>query len=49
VTREEFAAEKDAIVGRLRGAKKDQFFEAWLEDLRRVRAVKINEALVGAL
>ena len=34
---------------RLRSAKRDQFFEAWMEDLRRVRAVKINEALVGKL
>lgn len=47
-TREEFLAEKDAVVARLRGAKRDQFFEAWLEDLRRLRTVKINEALVGA-
>jgi hypothetical protein len=46
-TREEFLAEKDAVVARLRSAKRDQFFESWLEDLRRVRAVKINEALVG--
>jgi hypothetical protein len=48
-TREAFAAEKDAVVARLRGAKRDQAFESWLEDLRRVRAVKINEALVGKL
>ena len=48
-TREAFAAEKDAVVSRLRGAKRDQVFESWLEDLRRVRAVKINEALVGKL
>jgi parvulin-like peptidyl-prolyl isomerase len=48
-TREAFAPEKAAIVARLRGAKKDQLFEAWIEDLRRVRAVKINEALVGNL
>jgi peptidyl-prolyl cis-trans isomerase D len=48
-TREAFAAEKDAVVARLRGAKRDQLFESWLEDLRRVRAVKINEALVGKL
>ena len=46
-TREAFLAEKDAVIARLRSAKRDQFFEAWLEDLRRVRAVKINEALVG--
>ncbi len=49
VTREAFRAEKDTVVARLRSAKKDQFFESWLEDLRRVRAVKINEALVGKL
>ena len=48
-TREAFLAEKDAVVARLRSAKRDQFFESWLEDLRRVRAVKINEALVGKL
>ena len=46
-TREEFLAEKDAVIARLRNAKRDQFFESWLEDLRRVHAVKINEALVG--
>lgn len=47
--REGFETEKDEIVTRLRSAKKDQFFDAWLEDLRRVRAVKINQALVGRL
>jgi peptidyl-prolyl cis-trans isomerase D len=47
--REAFAAEKDAVVARLRNAKRDQLFESWLEDLRRVRAVKVNEALVGKL
>ncbi len=46
-TREEFLTEKEAVVARLRSAKRDHFFEAWLEDLRRLRAVKINEALVG--
>ena len=46
-TREAFLAEKDAVIARLRSAKRDQFFESWMEDLRRVRAVKINEALVG--
>jgi len=40
-----FAAEKDVVVTKLRGAKRDQVFRvSWLEDLRRVRAVKINEA-----
>jgi peptidyl-prolyl cis-trans isomerase D len=48
-TREGFAAEKDAITTRLRTAKKDLLFEAWMDDLRRARAVKINEALVGKL
>jgi peptidyl-prolyl cis-trans isomerase D len=48
-TREAFAPEKEAVVTRLRSAKREQFFESWLEDLRRVRAVKINEALVGKL
>jgi len=47
VTRESFLVEKDAVVARLRSAKRDQFFEAWLEDLRRVRSVRINDALVG--
>lgn len=47
VTREAFLAEKDALVARLRTAKRDQYFESWLEELRRVSAVKINEALVG--
>jgi hypothetical protein len=48
-TREAFAAEKDAITAKLRGEKKDRLFEAWIEDLRRVRSVRINEALVGKL
>ncbi len=48
-TREAFVPEKEALVTRLRSAKRDQYFESWLEDLRRVRAVKINEALVGKL
>jgi peptidyl-prolyl cis-trans isomerase D len=48
-TREAFLAEKDAVVARLRSAKREQYFESWMEDLRRVRAVKINEALVGKL
>jgi len=47
VTREAFLAEKDSLVARLRTAKRDQYFESWLADLRRVSAVKINEALVG--
>jgi peptidyl-prolyl cis-trans isomerase D len=47
--REEFVREKDAIVARLRAAKKDLVFESWLEDLRRQRQVKVNEALVGRL
>jgi len=47
VAREAFLPEKDAVMARLRSAKRDQFFESWIEDLRRVRAVKINEALVG--
>lgn len=46
-TREEFLPEKAAVVARLRSAKREQYFEAWMEDLRRLRAVKINEALVG--
>ena len=46
-TREAFLAEKDAVIARLRSAKRDQYFESWMEDLRRVRAVKINDALVG--
>ncbi len=48
-TREAFQAEKQTVVARLRSAKREQYFEAWLEDLRRLRAVKINEALVGKL
>jgi len=48
-TREAFAAEQAALIERLRTAKKDRLFEAWLEDLRRVRSVKINTQLVGAL
>lgn len=48
-TREAFAAEKAAVIERLRTAKKDRLFEAWLEDLRRVRSVKINTQLVGTL
>jgi peptidyl-prolyl cis-trans isomerase D len=48
-TREGFAAEKDAVTARLRSARKDRLFEAWLEDLRRQRSVKINDALVGKL
>jgi len=47
VTREGFLAEKDTVIAKLRSAKRDQYFEAWMEDLRRVRAVKINDALVG--
>jgi len=47
VTRESFLVEKDAVIARLRSAKRDQYFESWMEDLRRVRAVKINDALVG--
>ncbi|MHB8837094.1 MAG: peptidyl-prolyl cis-trans isomerase [Candidatus Methylomirabilia bacterium] len=47
VTRESFLADKDAVIARLLSAKRDQYFESWLEDLRRVRAVKINDALVG--
>jgi peptidyl-prolyl cis-trans isomerase D len=47
--REAFAGEKAAVIERLRAAKKDRVFEAWLEDLRRVRSVKINTQLVGAL
>ena len=46
-TKESFLAEKEALVARLRSAKRDQYFESWMEDLRRVRAVKINDALVG--
>jgi peptidyl-prolyl cis-trans isomerase D len=46
---EAFVAEKGAVIARLRSAKRDQYFEAWMEDLRRLRAVKINEALVGKL
>jgi parvulin-like peptidyl-prolyl isomerase len=48
-TREAFAAEKTTVRERLRDAKKDRLFEAWLEDLRRVRSVKINTQLVGNL
>lgn len=48
-TQEGFAAEKEAVTSRLRSAKKDLIFEAWLEDLRRVRSVRVNEALVGKL
>lgn len=48
-TPEGFRAEKDAVTERLRTAKKERLFEAWLEDLRRVRAVKVNDALVGKL
>ncbi len=47
--REGFAPEKDAIAERLRGARRDSVFEAWIEDLRRVRSVKVNTALVGQL
>jgi len=46
-TREAFLAEKEAVIARLRSAKRDQFFESWMEDLRRLRTVKINDALVG--
>jgi peptidyl-prolyl cis-trans isomerase D len=48
-TREEFAVAKEAVTKRLRTAKKEQLFEAWMEDLRKARSVKVNEALVGAL
>jgi parvulin-like peptidyl-prolyl isomerase len=48
-TREAFATEKDAVTARLRSARKDRLFEAWLEDLRRLRSVRINDALVGKL
>jgi peptidyl-prolyl cis-trans isomerase D len=48
-TREAFLADKDAVATKLRSAKRDQYFESWMEDLRRVRAVKINDALVGKL
>lgn len=48
-TREAFLVEKETIVARIRSAKREQYFESWVEDLRRVRAVKINEALVGKL
>ncbi|HEY6000374.1 MAG TPA: peptidyl-prolyl cis-trans isomerase [bacterium] len=48
-TREAFAAEKAAVIDKLRTAKKDRVFEAWLEDLRRARSVKINTGLVGTL
>jgi len=48
-TREAFAAEKEAVTARLRSARKDRLFEAWLEDLRRLRSVKINDALVGKI
>ena len=48
-SREAFALEKAAVIERLRSAKKDRLFEAWLEDLRRVRSVKINTQLVGTL
>lgn len=48
-TREAFLAEKETVLARLRSTKRDQYFESWVEDLRRVRAVKINEALVGKL
>ena len=47
VTQESFLAEKDALIARLRSTKRDQYLESWLEDLRRVRAVKVNDALVG--
>jgi hypothetical protein len=47
--REAFAAEKAAVTEKLRSARKDRVFEAWLEDLRRVRSVKVNTALVGNL
>ena len=48
-SRESFGAEKAAVLERLRTAKQDRLFESWLEDLRRVRSVKINTQLVGAL
>jgi hypothetical protein len=48
-TQEAFLAEKGTVIAKLRTAKRDQYFESWMEDLRRVRAVKINEALVGKL
>lgn len=47
--RETFGVEKAAVLERLRTAKQDRLFESWLEDLRRVRSVKINTQLVGAL
>jgi parvulin-like peptidyl-prolyl isomerase len=48
-SRAEFALAKDEIVKRLRAEKKELLFEAWMADLRRARAVKINDALVGEL
>jgi predicted Zn-dependent protease len=48
-SREDFARDKDAVVQRLRSSKKDLLFEAWMEDLRRARAVKVNDALIGVL
>jgi hypothetical protein len=48
-SREGFAAEKDAVTARLRGERQDRLFEAWMDDLRRLRSVKINEELVGKI
>ncbi|HWR97588.1 MAG TPA: peptidyl-prolyl cis-trans isomerase [Candidatus Methanoperedens sp.] len=48
-TREGFDAEKSAVLERLRTAKRDRLFESWIEDLRRLRSVKVNTQLVGAL
>jgi len=44
---EDFDKEKAERVGRLREAKKESVFQSWIENLRSIRTVTIDESLLG--
>jgi parvulin-like peptidyl-prolyl isomerase len=46
-SREDFDEEKAAITDRLRKEKQDLLFESWINDLRVIRSVEVDETLIG--
>lgn len=44
---EAFEAEKEERIGRLREAKRESVFQSWIENLRSIRTVTIDESLLG--
>jgi peptidyl-prolyl cis-trans isomerase D len=46
-SREDFEEEKAAISERLRQEKQEVLFESWINDLRTIRSVEVDETLIG--